>query len=165
MNAVAYFQTLSRYHRWAYRRLYAVAGQLGEADYRRDCGLFFGSIHATLNHLLLVDRLWIGRLQGEPFEVTGLDQELVAERGALERSIDAHCAKIEHFVDGLDDARLSGALAYRSTKGLPFEQPFVLLLGHVFNHATHHRGQVSAALTRLGLKAPVMDLPYYLLET
>src|SRR5690606_17438558 len=68
MNGRKYFPILARYHRWAYGRLYERIDELGDADYHADRGLFFRSIHGSLNHLLLVDRLWLQRLEGQ---VTG----------------------------------------------------------------------------------------------
>lgn len=59
------FQCLARFNRWANERLYGVVAGLSDADYRADRGAFFGSIHATLNHLLLGDRIWFGRIAGD----------------------------------------------------------------------------------------------------
>jgi uncharacterized damage-inducible protein DinB len=53
---------------------------------------------------------------------------------------------------------------YRSLAGKAFELPFASLVLHVPNHGTHNRGQISAALTQFGVDAPVMDLPYFLLD-
>jgi uncharacterized damage-inducible protein DinB len=42
--------------------------------------------------------------------------------------------------------------------------PFAATLAHVFNHGTHHRGQISAALTAMGQPAPELDLVFLLQE-
>lgn len=56
------FQQLAAYNQWANSRLYAAALDLSEQAYRQPVGVFFGSLHGTLNHLLLTDRLWLKRL-------------------------------------------------------------------------------------------------------
>ncbi|HJV61205.1 MAG TPA: DinB family protein, partial [Albitalea sp.] len=62
------------------------------------------------------------------------------------------------LIEGWDDARFAGTLDYSTTKGVPTSLPFAPTLGHVFNHGTHHRGQITAALTALGHDGPVLDL-------
>ena len=159
-----YFATLSRYHIWADRRLLDSLGPIGDADYHADQGLFFRSIHRTLNHLLLVDLLWHGRLTGKPFAVSGLDQELVKERGRLGEELLRQAEVLRDLVTGLDEARIGAENAYLDTEGRRREFPLALQLAHAFNHATHHRGQVTAVITRLGHASPVLDLPYFLAE-
>lgn len=162
MKQHGYFTKLAGYHLWAHDRLLKALEPMGDADYHGDQGLFFRSVHRTLNHLLLVDRLWHGRLTGKPFAITGLDQELVPERAALARELRQAAATLKQLVEGLDDARLEAPSAYVDTEGKRREYSLCLQLAHAFNHATHHRGQVTAVITRLGLESPVMDLPYYL---
>lgn len=159
-----YFATLGRYHVWADRRLLDSLNAIGDADYHADRGLFFRSIHRTLNHLLLVDLLWHGRLTGKPFAVSGLDQELVKERGRLGEELLRQAEVLGSLVVGLDEVRIGAVNAYLDTEGQRREYPLALQLAHVFNHATHHRGQITAVITRLGHESPVLDLPYFLAE-
>lgn len=158
-----YFETLSRYHFWAFERLYDQVDRLSDGQYRQDRGMFFRSVHGTLNHILLAERIWLGRFTGKPYEVTGLDQELEQERTQLRDAIFEQCELWEEYIGGLTGKAIEAPLRYTNTKGQEFEFPLSLLLGHVFNHATHHRGQASTALTQAGLEAPVMDLPYFLI--
>ena len=159
-----YYATLGRYHVWADRRLLDSLDAIGDADYHADQGLFFRSIHRTLNHLLLVDLLWHGRLTGKPFAVSGLDQELVKERGRLGEELLRQAEVLRSLVVGLDEIRIGAVNAYLDTEGQRREYPLALQLAHVFNHATHHRGQITAVITRLGHESPVLDLPYFLAE-
>ena len=66
MIDAAYVQTMARYNRWQNRSLYAAAEGIGDAERRRDRGAFFGSIHATLNHLLWADMIWMSRWSDVP---------------------------------------------------------------------------------------------------
>lgn len=159
-----YFASLSRYHVWADRKLLESLSPISDVDYHSDQGLFFRSIHRTLNHLLLVDLLWHGRLTGKPFAVSGLDQELVKERGRLGEEMLRQAGVLHDLVTGLDEARIGMTNAYLDTEGNRREFPLALQLAHAFNHATHHRGQVTAVITRLGHASPVLDLPYFLAE-
>ncbi|HSN71873.1 MAG TPA: DinB family protein [Steroidobacteraceae bacterium] len=165
MDLTAHCLTMHRYHQWAYGRLYESVRALTEGEYRRDVGLFFGSVHACLNHLLLVDRVWLGRLNGQPAPYTALDQEVEPDRATLEQAIHAQCDEWLAFLERVPAERFQTMQPYRSLAGQAFELPFASLVLHVPNHGTHHRGQISAALTQLGIEAPVMDLPYFLLDT
>src|SRR4029450_9880640 len=64
MIDAAYVQRMARYNRWQNESLYGAAGTLSDAERRRARGAFFGSIHATLNHVLWGDRIWMSRLAG-----------------------------------------------------------------------------------------------------
>src|SRR5579863_893725 len=133
MDPKAYFQTLAAYHRLANRRLLRSLEPLSDADYRADQGLFFKSIHRTLNHILLVDRLYHGRITGKPFEVSGLGQELFKERGRLAEEIERCGTDWAGVIDGLDEARIHGVLRYLSTEGEQRELPMLMVLAHAFN--------------------------------
>ena len=164
MNGRKYFSLLARYHRWAYGRLYERVEELDDTRYFADQGLFFGSVHRSMNHMLLVDRLWQRRLAGEKTGRVDLAEELESGRQALRDAVFAQADAFIAFVDDLDEAKLDEDLAYVSSKGEPHVMPLAPLIAHIVNHGTHHRGQVSTALTQLGVAAPVMDIPYFLAD-
>jgi uncharacterized damage-inducible protein DinB len=161
-----HFRTLARYNRWANARLYVAVGDLSVEEYRADRGVFFRSLHGTLNHLLVVDRLWLARVTGErdPGLPDRLDAILHDDRDALAAARAREDERVVAVVDGLDEERLTASLRYRTTLGWEHEQPVWEVLAHLFNHQTHHRGQAHAVLTGLGRKAPPMDLVLYLRE-
>ena len=153
---------LARYHHWAFEQLHDALLPVDDVHYHAACGLFFGSIHRTLNHLLLADRVWFGRVTGVPFVVDALDTELEGERIALANALDEQSARWATWLSSEDDHTLARTLTYSNLAGATFDNPLVHVLLHVFNHGTHHRGQVSAALSRAGHATPVMDLIFYL---
>ena len=67
MITPAYALKMARYNRWMNDKLYGHCATLADADRKADMGAFFGSIHGTLNHLLLADRVWMGRFTGPVF--------------------------------------------------------------------------------------------------
>ena len=157
-----HFQTFARYNQWANDRLYAAAAALLDADYRADRGAFFRSLHGTLNHLLVADRMWLRRMTGAGNAPDRLDATLFEDFSALRAARAAEDERLIGYVDGLDEARLQTDLAYRNTSGKEFTQPLAQVLAHVFNHQTHHRGQAHTILTGLGRDAPELDLIFYL---
>ncbi len=156
-------QTLARYDQWATRRLLEQVDALPEADYRRDAGLYFKSVHGTLNHLLLTGQeLWFRRFAEGASPALALDAEIEPDRARLrERLLQGSLAWLP-MLEVWPESRLQGRIEYRRMNGEEVSLPFSATLLHVFNHATHHRGQVSAALTAMGRPAPVMDLVYML---
>ena len=158
MDAHAYFTTLARYNAWATRRLFEHVDALPEADYRRECGLFFRSVHGTLNHLLVAEQIvWFPRFAEGVSNQIALNTELEADRARLrERLFDA-AARWLPLIESLDAARFDAMLAYTTTVGIAQSLPFAATLGHVFNHGTHHRGRISAAITAMGHAGPEID--------
>src|SRR5262249_24810201 len=115
--------------------------------YRADAGVFFRSLHGTLNHLLLTDRLWLTRLTGAGEQPKRLDEILYEDRLELARARLAEDARLKALVDGYDEAALARPLAYKSTSGAPKDQPLSDILLHLFNRQQHHRGQAHACLS------------------
>jgi uncharacterized damage-inducible protein DinB len=157
------FERMAAYNTWANRRLYAACAELEDAYYAPRPA-FFGSIHRTLNHLLVADRIWMGRLEGVPGPSMALDTELYAERHELRRAREAEDGRIARFVAGLDEASLGRQLVYRNLSGHEFRDPVGLVLQHVFNHQTHHRGQVHGLLSGTPVAPPPLDLILYVRE-
>ena len=164
MDARHHFATLARYGLWATRRLFEHVDALSDEEYRRDAGLFFKSVHGTLNHLLVTEHeLWRRRFAEGVSPSLKLDAELESDRARLrERLIDG-AAAWQPLIESWPEDRFDGVLPYTSTDGVARRLPFAAALAHVFNHGTHHRGQVTAAITAFGRACPELDLPWMLL--
>jgi uncharacterized damage-inducible protein DinB len=157
----AYAATMARYNRWQNESLYGAAGLLDDAARRADRGAFFGSIHGTLCHLLWGDRLWMHRFAGTPRPEAGIpaSPELVADWETLRAERQAFDREIEDWAAALDPEWLSGDMTWFSAAGdRQFTMPKALLVTHMFNHQTHHRGQVHAMLTAAGARPGDTDL-------
>ncbi len=153
------FRELAHYNAWMNKNLYAHLGDMADEHRKQNMQLFFGSIHGTLNHLLLVDRLWLARLQGETYPIESLDQELYSEFAQLRLQRKKTDRKLAEHIEGLNEADLETPVTYTSaTSGQQrsFTTPTVLM--HVFNHQTHHRGQITAAMSQFGVEYGVTDL-------
>ncbi len=158
----AHFDMFAGYNAWANRRLYEAATGLSDAQYREDRGAFFKSVHGTLNHLLVGDRVWMHRFTGEGTPPARLDLILFEDLAGLRAAREAEDRHIVDYVMGLDEGKLAGLIRYRRvTSPETVEQPLALALAHVFNHQTHHRGQAHALLTQLTGRAPELDLLYF----
>jgi uncharacterized damage-inducible protein DinB len=155
----AQFEMLAAYNAWVNERLYEATAALGDADYRADRGAFFGSLHGTLNHLLLGDLIWMHRFTGEGEEPKQLDAILYDEFAALRAARRAEDERIIAYIARLTETDLQGTIRYRSTRSpAEIEQHLTPLLLHFFNHQTHHRGQAHCLLTGIAGEAPSFDL-------
>lgn len=158
MDMTSYFRGLADYHAWATARLLdAGLLHLSDEQWHRDAGLFFRSVYGTVNHLLVTDHIWYGRFAEQSSPQWPLDAELHADRAGLCEALLAAVNRWGRWIDTLPPSRFDGMLAYTRVGAGPTQVPFAHALGHVFNHATHHRGQLSAALTGMGLPGPVLD--------
>jgi len=162
MIDLGYVQDMARYNRWQNANLYGVADALSDAERRRDRGAFFGSIHATLSHLLWADRMWMSRLAGTPRPAGGIPESvsLYGDWDELKRERAAFDAVMIDWADGLGVAALEGDLTwYSGAAKAELRKPIWFLVTHMFNHQTHHRGQVHCMLTQAGGKPGDTDLP------
>ncbi len=155
---IAHFRMLARYNRLANERLYEACGRLTDEARKQIRPAFFKSIHGTLNHILLGDRIWLGRFAGMEMPSTGLDAILYEEFAALRTARAAEDARLEDFVEGLDARFFGATLRYVNNAGNAHEDPCGLLLAHLFNHQTHHRGQVHDLLSQTEVAPPSLDL-------
>jgi uncharacterized damage-inducible protein DinB len=143
------------------RRIYDAAGQLDDAARKLDRGAFFGSIHATLNHLLWGDRMWMARFAGweKPAQTM---QEGIATHATFPALTAARAetdAKIADWADRVGPEWLAGELTWFSgAVQREVKKPRGMLVTHMFNHQTHHRGQVHAMLTAAGVRPADTDL-------
>ena len=165
MMSPEWLGALARYNRWMNDKLYELAATLSEEERKRDCGAFFKSIHGTFNHLLLADRVWLGRFMGltvpngfmAPGGIRSLDQELYVDFEDLRRERTRTDDELSAWVYGLTPERLNAPLVYLR-RGQKQASPLWWAVAHVFNHQTHHRGQITTLLMQLGHDPGVTDL-------
>ncbi|MFT2211635.1 DinB family protein [Rhizobium giardinii] len=158
-----HYRMFAKYNRWANRRLYQAAGMLSDAQYRKDMGAFFGSLHRTLNHILAADRIWMKRFTGTGEAPSTLDAILFDDLATLSTARTAEDERILGWIGGLSEADLGGHFTYTPvTNPLSVTQRLAPVLAHFFNHQTHHRGQCHMMLTGLGQPSLGLDLVYFL---
>ena len=165
MISLPYVQAMAAYNSAMNSDLYAVAGRLSDAERRRDRGAFWRSIHGTFSHLVWGDLAWMARFDGWPAPTLPLAasgdlfdafEDMAAARADIDRRIEAWAA-------GLDPDWLTGDLSWFSGAiGRDMRRGRALLVVHMFNHQTHHRGQAHAMLTAAGEKTGATDLPFVL---
>lgn len=159
------FVLMARYNTLANTRLYNACADLNDAERRKDRGAFFGSIHQTLNHIMVGDLLWFGRLRDGETAALGLTDILYDEFETLRDARAALDAEMEVFAENLTPDAIAGDLAYRDSAGHAMTNPFATCMTQMFNHATHHRGQIHCMLTQAGHSdPPIFDVHYVLRE-
>jgi uncharacterized damage-inducible protein DinB len=165
MMSPEWLGALARYNRWMNAKLYGLCATLSDEARKRDSGAFFKSIHGTFNHILLADRVWLARLIGVavpsgfmgPQGIRSLDQELYADFEELRRERARTDDELSTWVSELTHERLAAPVAFMR-RGQQVECPLWWTVAHVFNHQTHHRGQITTLLMQQGHDPGVTDL-------
>ena len=152
--------TFARYNRWANRLVFDALALRDVAALQAPQPVVFGSLLATVHHVLAMSEVWQAHLEGRPHGYTsrmpapgpGL-AEIAARQGAIDDWLVDLCA------DGGDwDARVAftfiGGGAGAMTRGQ--------IVLHLVNHATYHRGHIAACLNAMGHGLPASDLPVFL---
>jgi uncharacterized damage-inducible protein DinB len=153
-----YYTTIARYNRWMNQKLYGVCTDIPDRDRKSDRGAFFKSIHGTLNHILVADRIWLGRFTQQPF-VAKLDEELYSNFSELRVERESLDLTIVDWAQTLTSDWLNADFNYTNSSGVTRTRPCWLLVTHMFNHQTHHRGQLTTLLNQMGYEPGVTDLP------
>jgi uncharacterized damage-inducible protein DinB len=156
-----YCQTMAAYNQWMNQKLYAVCAEISDAERKQDRGAFFKSIHGTLNHLLYGDRTWLGRFVNQPFAPKVIGQELYSDFAELRQAREICDREIMDWAKSASQAWLEQSFTYTSNvDGKSRVLPTWVLVTHLFNHQTHHRGQLTTLLSQLGYDPGVTDLPW-----
>lgn len=158
MRAREWATLMAEYNRWINQKLYAIASELSDEERKRDLGAFFRSLHGTLDHVLMTDRIFVARLRGEevpPFQPGAFVHD---EFAALRSERELRDEQILTWSHALEDDVLDRR--FRFGRNPPRQIPLYVVVAQMFNHQTHHRGQATALLTRLGRDPGVTDLPF-----
>lgn len=167
---IEHFQLLASYNLWMNTQIYESCARLSESEMKQDRGAYFGSIFGTLNHLLVADLIWCQRFaEKEAFEDAleevaqhpkplRLDQILYDDFAQLRTQRRWLDQLIERWVRSLDQEDLVSIVHYQNIRGQAFSKQLSHLLLHVFNHQTHHRGQITTLLSQAGEDTGATDL-------
>lgn len=170
MSLCEHFVLLAEYNQWMNDKVYTAAARLGAEELARDRGAFFGSILGTLNHLVVADLVWLRRFKGhEPQRALleaveqwpnpqALAQVLYPDLSSLRAARDPLDRLIRDWAAALREEDLGAILGYQNMQGVPAQRRYASLIQHLFNHQTHHRGQVTTLLAQAGQDVGVTDL-------
>ena len=162
---LTHFRQLARYNRWANKRLYDAVAALPDGAVRQERpAAFFGSILGTLNHVLVGDRIWLARIEGIDAGIERLDQRLYEDLHRLTGARELEDARIVALTKDLAPEALEIEIAYSTMAGEAQSTRLKLILAHLFNHQTHHRGQTHGLLQDAGAVPPPLDLIYFLYD-
>jgi uncharacterized damage-inducible protein DinB len=165
MITPAYVRGFAAYNSEMNRRIYAAAGRLSDEERKLDRGAFFGSLHGTLNHLLWADQAWMSRFAGWSMPaIPGQDSARLYDDFAVMHTKRAEIdAGIETWAGDLTEDWIEGELTWFS--GIAQREvtaPKGVVLVHMFNHQTHHRGQAHALLSAAGQATGDTDIAFIL---
>jgi uncharacterized damage-inducible protein DinB len=161
MHSGSFYQLMAEYNDWMNQNIYLVCSEIPDEQRKQDLGAFFKSIHGTLNHLLYGDKAWMGRFTNNPFVVTTIGQELYGDFDALRVERKIVDQQILEWAQNLDPVWLHQPFEY--TSNVDKKQrvlPTWVLVTHMFNHQTHHRGQLTTLIKQLGYEPGVTDIPW-----
>jgi len=161
MTSPDLYQSFARYNLKMNEKTYAVVKTISDDERKRDRGAFFGSIHSTLNHILFGDCAWMNRIAERDYPLKPIGEDLYDDFSALQEARNQADADILRWTEQLTLDRLSQSLTWTSgVDGLTRTKSVWLLTSHMFNHQTHHRGQITTLLSQMGLDIGTTDLPW-----
>jgi uncharacterized damage-inducible protein DinB len=148
---------LLEFNDWAVRLLHAAVGQLSQDEWRREVGGSFGSIQGIMAHLVGAEWIWLERWKGVSPSLAP-DWTRDPNASTLQRHWEAVAADRMEWIDARADEEFGLPVSYRRLDGEESTTRLDVLVRHVVNHSTYHRGQVAAYLRDLGTTPPSSDL-------
>lgn len=158
-----YVLTMARYNCWQNSNLFEAANTLSDQERRLDRGAFFKSIHETFSHILWADQIWMSRFSNSPEPRAGIKESstLFNDWHSLEQERHKFDQVILNWAETLSPQWFEGSLRwYSGAIGQEVEKPKTRLSIQLFNHQTHHRGQIHAMLTAAGARPNDTDVPF-----
>lgn len=156
-----YCRVMADYNLWMNERLFELCRSIEDVERKSDKAAFFGSIHGTLNHILYGDLAFMSRFTGDPAVVPELGVVLHDDFDELWQARSSLDKRICEWSSKLTAEWLEEELTYTSkVDGITRTVPQWVLVVHMLNHQTHHRGQITTILSQLGLDVGTTDIPF-----
>ena len=162
MTAITNFQLLANFNTWANTKIFSACKELDNVEYKKDRRAFFSSIHGTLNHLLVVDRAYISRIEGIDHGLKSLDQILFESLLQLEEARIKEDKRLIDLVNNLSEESIHKEITYNGFETGKTTYTINTILITLFNHQTHHRGQIHNMLSQADIKPPQIDIPDFI---
>ena len=156
-----YYELMAEYNKWMDEKLYKVCAEIPDTERRKDMGAFFKSIHGTLNHIYYGDLAWIERLRDDSFTPRKLGEDLYHDFDELRKAQSKMDEEIVLWSKTLTEEFLNEPYDYVSNVDMKKRViPRWVLTVHMFNHQTHHRGQLTTLIKQLGYEPGITDIPW-----
>jgi uncharacterized damage-inducible protein DinB len=155
------YELMAEYNKWMDTNIYGVCLEIPDESRKKDLGAFFKSIHSTLNHIYLGDLAWIERLRDNKFTPRQIGKDRFDNFGELQTAQEKMDSEILVWAQSLTPEVLDQPFDYVSNvEKFSKKLPTWVLATHMFNHQTHHRGQVTTLIKQLGYEPGITDLPW-----
>ena len=155
-----HYLMFAHYNQWANAELYAAIQALSPEQLQQDCGAYFKSIIQMINHLYVGDVLWFERICGLKPSGYALDDMPYPDAGDLIQARKAHDLRLLAYIHSLDEAEFAQEICY-IRRDQAYHEPLAEILAHVFNHQSHHRGQLHSMIYRLTGISLELDLIFF----
>ena len=162
MTIIANFQLLANFNTWANTKIFSACKELDDTEYKKDRKAFFSSIHGTLNHLLVVDRAFVAHIEEKNHGLKSLDQILYEKLFQLEEARIKEDKRLVDLVNNLSEESIHKEITYNGFETGKTTYTINTILITLFNHQTHHRGQIHNMLSQAGIKPPQIDIPDFI---
>lgn len=162
----ALLNMMMEYNRWANERLFADCEQVPEEIYHRELNTEYGSIHKTLDHILLVDLLWLDRFAGGGDKYTSFDQTITDSFNELKERRQITDEELSRFCQESTEIGLTRMVQFRTILDpATIEQPVGGAIILLFHHQSHYRAQAQALLNMQGCPSQILNLMYFQRQT
>jgi uncharacterized damage-inducible protein DinB len=156
------FISLFAFNRWANSKMLDACRKLTPEQYAAEPAPGWSAVRSTVYHLAVVTDLWLQALAGDPDSSVPTEAELPSVDDA-ERILDRAYGVLDALLQNLGPKDLATPRRFSRWEWTVVVPPW-LVLRHVVNHTTYHRGQIASKLKRFGVQQPETDLVFWATE-
>lgn len=156
-----HYELMADYNRWMDDKRYDECSRIPDNERKKDMGVFFKSIHGTLNHIYYGDTAWLERLRDNKFTPRKSGVDIFEDFNDLRAAQERIDLELIEWAGRLTGEYLDSEYEYISNEdGIARKLPRWILAAHMFNHQTHHRGQLTTLIIQPGIDPGITDIPW-----
>lgn len=161
MKDQGYLQSLLDYNAWANGEMYKVVQDMPLDEVHKERKTSLKSIHVSLNHLLVVEKIWLAHMKCEKHSFENLRTIVHEDIEELRQGHAAMDQKLKDYAADLSGDDLEEVVEYELISGKKGQLSRAMVLTHIVTHGNYHRGWIVDMLGQAGVQQPQMDIPVY----
>ena len=158
MNNKEYLLNLLNYNSWANDEFFKVIIKLSSEEINKQRKSFMNSIRNSLNHLLVIDKVWLTNMKKEKHTFDNLQTILYENMEQLWKEKKKEEQLIKNYVENLSDKEFEEIVECELIGGNKVLISRSMIITHLVMHGGYHRGIIAEMFGQIPLPPIAQDI-------